>query len=149
MQWITSPLIKSLAVDRKCTIRAVEKSGRLLAPYFASHVSEAALKLADHAESSIAHPLMNVLGTLNPIRIYLQEPTPKSIMSVKKVFSNVDLHFYIYGSFTQLLGVCARTRAENTKSKLQFSSFKWTRILFGSSPYAIGSPSHGQVEHTF
>ena len=66
MQWITSPLIKSLAVDRKCTIRAVEKLGGLLAPYFASHVSEAALNLADLAESSIAHPLMHVPGTPNP-----------------------------------------------------------------------------------
>ena len=47
----------TIAVDSQCTISAVKKSGGLLAPYFASRVSEAALNLADLAEYTLVHPL--------------------------------------------------------------------------------------------
>ena len=38
------------AVDSQCTIAAMDKSGSILAPYFASRVSEAANNLSDLAE---------------------------------------------------------------------------------------------------
>ena len=57
------------AVDSECTISAFEKSGGVLAPYFASRVSEASGNLADLAESTTVEPVMHVPGSLNPADI--------------------------------------------------------------------------------
>ena len=50
---------QAITVDSKCTISAFEKSGNVLAPYFASHVSEAATNLAELAEQTTVHPIMH------------------------------------------------------------------------------------------
>ena len=60
----------TMAVDSQCTISAVEKSGGILAPYFASRVSEAALNLSDIAEDSIVHPLVHIPCAINPADIF-------------------------------------------------------------------------------
>ena len=57
------------AVDSQCTIAAMEKSGGLLAPYFASRVSEAAANLAELAEVTIVNPIQHVPGPQNPADI--------------------------------------------------------------------------------
>ena len=57
------------AVDSECTISAFEKSGGVLAPYFASRVSEASSNLSEIAEEIVVHPVMHVPGTLNPADI--------------------------------------------------------------------------------
>ena len=57
------------AVDSECTISAFEKSGGVLAPYFASRISEASGNLADLAESTTVEPVMHVPGSLNPADI--------------------------------------------------------------------------------
>ena len=46
-----------LAVDSQCTISALEKTGGLLAPYFASRVSEATSNLAEIAEETDVEPM--------------------------------------------------------------------------------------------
>ena len=56
--WPHSPLIS-----------AVEKLGGLLAPYFASRVSEAMSNLAEVAEETTIEPLQHVAGPLNPADI--------------------------------------------------------------------------------
>ena len=40
----------TVAVDSQCTISAIEKSGGVLAPYFASHISESMANLSEVAE---------------------------------------------------------------------------------------------------
>ena len=57
------------AVDSECTISAFEKSGGVLAPYFASRVSEASSNLSEIAEEIVVQPVMHVPGTLNPADI--------------------------------------------------------------------------------
>ena len=53
-------------VDSQCTISAMEKSGGLLAPYFASRVSEASMNLTELSEETLVHPIQHVPGVLNP-----------------------------------------------------------------------------------
>ena len=65
------------AVDSECTISAFEKSGGVLAPYFASRVSEASSNLSEKAEEIVVHPVMHVPGTLNPARATAQ---PEDVM---------------------------------------------------------------------
>ena len=62
----TKPSEIYIAVDSECTISAMEKSGGVLAPYFASRVSEVASNLSDLAEESVVHPIQHVPGALNP-----------------------------------------------------------------------------------
>ena len=57
------------AVDSQCTISALEKSGGVLAPYFASRVSEAAANLRELADITTVHPVQHVPGLLNPADI--------------------------------------------------------------------------------
>ena len=59
----------TIAVDSQCTISAVEKSGGLLAPYFASRVSEAAMNLSDLSENTVVNPIQHVPGPMNPADI--------------------------------------------------------------------------------
>ena len=63
------------AVDSQCTISAVEKSGGLLAPYFASRVSEAMANLTELAEQVVVHPVQHVPGPLNPADIPTRDKT--------------------------------------------------------------------------
>ena len=63
------PSLVTLAVDSQCTISAVEKSGGLLAPYFASRVSEAMSNLEEVSEETTIEPLQHVAGPLNPADI--------------------------------------------------------------------------------
>ena len=63
------PSLVTLAVDSQCTISAVEKSGGLLAPYFASRVSEAMSNLEEVSEETTIEPLQHVAGSLNPADI--------------------------------------------------------------------------------
>ena len=59
----------TVAVDSQCTISAVEKSGGLLAPFFASRVAEAMENLSEVAEETEVDPLQHVPGLLNPADI--------------------------------------------------------------------------------
>ena len=69
------PIQVTIAVDSQCTISAIEKSGGLLAPYFASRVSEAMTNLAELAEHSVVHPVQHVPGPLNPADIPTRDKT--------------------------------------------------------------------------
>ena len=59
----------TLAVNSQCTISAIEKSGGILAPYFASRVSESMGNLAELAEDIEIDPVQHVPGTQNPADI--------------------------------------------------------------------------------
>ena len=50
------------AVDSECTISAFEKSGSVLAPYYAFQISEA---LENLSEFTTVDPIMHVPGVLN------------------------------------------------------------------------------------
>ena len=63
------PFQVTTAVDSQCTISALEKSGGILAPFFASRVSEAAANMSELAEETVVHPVFHVPGTLNPADI--------------------------------------------------------------------------------
>ena len=65
----------TIAVDSQCTISALEKSGGLLAPYFASRVSEAMSNLSDLAEETIVNAVQHVPGQLNPADIPTRDMT--------------------------------------------------------------------------
>ena len=71
-----------VAVDSQCTISALEKSGGLLAPYFASRVSEAVANMTELAEHSVVHPVQHVPGPLNPADIPTRDKT--SVDEVKE-----------------------------------------------------------------
>ena len=58
-----------MAVDSQCTISTVEKSGGLLAPYFASRISEAMGNLSEVAEDTVVDPIQHVPGKSNPADI--------------------------------------------------------------------------------
>ena len=62
-------------VDSQCTISALEKSGGLLAPYFASRVSEAMENLSELAEETVVLPVQHVPGPLNPADIPTRDRT--------------------------------------------------------------------------
>ena len=71
----------TLAMDSQCTISAVEKSGGVLAPYFASRVSEASANLTEIGEVVPVNPIMHVPGILNPADIPTRPTTtPKEVM---------------------------------------------------------------------
>ena len=59
----------TIAVDSQCTVSALEKSGGLLSPYFASRISEAVSNLSDIAEETEILPVQHVPGVLNPADI--------------------------------------------------------------------------------
>ena len=59
----------TIAVDSQCTISAIEKSGGVLAPYFAARVSESMTNLAEVAEEILVDPVLHVPGPLNPADI--------------------------------------------------------------------------------
>ena len=63
------------AVDSQCTISALEKAGGLLAPYFASRVSEALGILSELSKHSIIDPVQHVPGLLNPADIPTRDST--------------------------------------------------------------------------
>ena len=63
------PTRVTTAVDSECTISAFEKSGGVLAPYFASRISEASENLSDLAEHTTVDPIMHIPGILNPADI--------------------------------------------------------------------------------
>ena len=62
----------TLVTDSQCTISAVEKSGGLLAPYFASRISEASANLTEIAEHFVMNPILPVPGLLT-LLIYQKE----------------------------------------------------------------------------
>ena len=59
----------TMAVDSQCTISAMEKVGGLLAPFFASRVSEASTNVSELSEGTLVDPLLYVPGLLNPADI--------------------------------------------------------------------------------
>ena len=59
----------TIAVDSQCTISAIDKSGGLMAPHFASRLSEAAMNLSDLSEVTEVLPVQHVPGNLNPADI--------------------------------------------------------------------------------
>ena len=63
------------AVGSQCTISALEKAGGLLAPYFASRVSEALGILSELGEHAILDPVQHVPGILNPADIPTRDNT--------------------------------------------------------------------------
>ena len=63
------PLEVTIAMDSQCTISAIDKTGGILAPYFASRLSEAATNLLEVAELTMVNPVMHVPGPLNPADI--------------------------------------------------------------------------------
>ena len=76
----TKPSQITTAVDSQCTISALDKSGGLLAPYFASRVSEAVANLAELAEETVVHPVQHVPGLLNPADIPTRaKTTPEEV----------------------------------------------------------------------
>ena len=64
-----------LAVNSQCAISALEKTVGLLAPYFASCVSDATSNLAEIAEESDVEPIHHMPGPLNPADIPTRDST--------------------------------------------------------------------------
>ena len=82
------PARVSLAVDSQCTISALEKTGGLLAPYFASRVSEATSNLSEIAEETDVEPLQHVPGPLNPADLPTRASTLPEEVSDDSVWAN-------------------------------------------------------------
>ena len=59
----------TIATDSQCSISALEKSGGILAPFFASRVSEAYSNLSEMPDDILIHPVQHVPGDLNPADI--------------------------------------------------------------------------------
>ena len=75
------PAEVTLTMDSQCTISAVEKSGGLLAPYFASRIAEASSNLSEVAEDTVVNPIMHVPGLLNPADIPTRpSTTPEEVL---------------------------------------------------------------------
>ena len=71
----------TIAVDSQCTVSALEKSGGLLAPYFASRVSESLANIAELADEIMVNPVQHVPGPLNPADIPTRNTTkPDEVM---------------------------------------------------------------------
>ena len=71
----TKPSDVTIAVDSQCTISATEKSGGLLAPYFASRISEAMSNLSEIVDETFVHPIQHVPGGQNPADIPTRDTT--------------------------------------------------------------------------
>ena len=71
----TKPSDVTIAIDSQCTISATEKSGGLLAPYFASRISEAMSNLSEIADETFVHPIQHVPGGQNPADIPTRDTT--------------------------------------------------------------------------
>ena len=63
------PSLVNLAVDSQCSISALQKSGGLLAPYFASRVSESVSNLPHLLDDILVDPIQRVPGPMNPADI--------------------------------------------------------------------------------
>ena len=59
----------TIATDSRCSISALEKSGGILAPFFASRVSETYSNLSEMPDEVLVHPVQHVPGDLNPADI--------------------------------------------------------------------------------
>ena len=71
----------TIALDSQCTISALQKSGGLLAPYFASRVSEALGNLTELQDETVVNEIQHVPGTLNPADIPTRDYTvPAEVM---------------------------------------------------------------------
>ena len=68
----------TIALDSQCTISAIEKSGGLLAPYFASRTSESMANLDEIREHTEVPPVQHVPGSLNPADIPTRDKTEPS-----------------------------------------------------------------------
>ena len=69
------PVEITTAVDSQCTIGALEKAGGLLAPYFASRVSESLSNLSELSENIVVNSVQHVPGPLNPADIPTRNTT--------------------------------------------------------------------------
>ena len=78
----TKPSAITIAVDSQCTISATEKTGGLLAPYFASRISEAMTNLSEIGNETLVHPIQHVPGPQNPADIPTRDTTnPAEVMN--------------------------------------------------------------------
>ena len=78
----TKPSALTIAVDSQCTISATEKTGGLLAPYFASRISEAMTNLSEIGNDTLVHPIQHVPGPQNPADIPTRDTTtPTEVMN--------------------------------------------------------------------
>ena len=65
----------TIATDSQCTISALGKSNGLLAPFFASRISESIENLSEVAEETVVNPIQHVPGNLNPADILTRDTT--------------------------------------------------------------------------
>ena len=79
------PLSVTIIGDSQCTIAALEKSGGLLAPYFANRVSEISSNLIEVSKITQVSPVYHVAGPMNPADI----PTRKSSTSADLQSSSI------------------------------------------------------------
>ena len=71
----------TIATDSQCTISALGKSNGLLAPFFASRISESIENLSEVADETVVNPIQHVAGNLNPADIPTRDmTTPQEIM---------------------------------------------------------------------
>jgi hypothetical protein len=91
------PASVTIAGDSQCTVAALEKSGGLLAPYFANRVSEIALNLAEISKDVKVSPVYHLPGPLNPADIPTRESAsaadlePASVWFSGPSFLHMDL----------------------------------------------------------
>ena len=72
----------TLAGDSQCTISATEKTGGVLAPYFACRVSEAMSNLEELTEHTVVRDIQHVPGTDNPADIPTRaKTTPEEVLA--------------------------------------------------------------------
>ena len=67
------PTSVTIAGDSQCTIAALEKSGGLLAPYFANRVSEIVRNLKEVSETVEVGDVLHLAGPLNPADLPTRE----------------------------------------------------------------------------
>merc|ERR1712082_363208 len=84
----------TLAGDSQCTIAALEKSGGLLAPYFANRVSEIVRNLKEVSETVEVGDILHLAGPLNPADLPTQETCTASDLSPDSVWMSGSTFLY-------------------------------------------------------
>ena len=82
----------TLIVNSQCTISALDKSGGLLAPYFASRVSEAMINLAELGEETRVLPVQHVPGPLNPADIPTRDKTTIEEVKMESIWQSTQVN---------------------------------------------------------
>ena len=108
------------------TVSARNKSGGLLAPYFASRVSEAMANLSELAEETIVHPVQHVPGLLNPADIPTRDRTTAEEVKMGSIWQSGPA--YLELPFPATLGVLSVSNSHTLVHSHKFT-FSFEKVL--------------------